>query len=303
MQCAQEQGNCGSPSAGGGGKEETCACLTDPTQRTTQCGTAGASGSGGATGSGGSSSANGGTSSGGTSSGGTSAAGGTTSGGGGTQSGGASNSGGATGNGGVTGNGGSGGAGGTTTASSGGTMGSGGAASGGSTGTGGGSGDPYCGPPFVSAVPSGYQGVTVAPDTPSTCSACEQDPLHCPHDPDGCAAGTCDAQPACSDYPTQAEQSQCMAVQRCVRQTSCASDGVTSCFCGNTDINSCTGSLSGPKGACKDEIIAGFPQGTSAAQMLGSLTDVSSPSGGAMSLAQCDTDDAVCKSECGAYCK
>ena len=161
--------------------------------------------------------------------------------------------------------------------------------------------DPFCGQPFNANVPSGYQGILNTPTTATQCATCEALPTSCPHDPSGCSAGACDTQPFCTDYPAAADQAACNAVQKCVRQTNCIALGITNCFCGNTDMNTCTGSLSGPAGACKSEIIAGFPSGTTAAAILSGLTDVSAPAGGAMSLESCDHDN--CATQCIPYCK
>src|SRR5262249_14851704 len=107
--------------------------------------------------------------------------------------------------------------------------------------------------------------------------------------------------PYCPDYTTTVQQGACTLVERCVRQTGCDLKGVTYCFCGISDLTTCTGSLSGPQGPCKTEIMAGFPTNTTPAQMLGGLTTVSSPAGGAMPFIQCDLDQ--CSGVCIPYCK
>jgi hypothetical protein len=167
--------------------------------------------------------------------------------------------------------------------------------------SGGATSDPYCAAPFVTGVPTGFQGVPTAATTPTACSTCESNPVHCPRDPSGCAFGSCDTQPLCSDYKSDADKTSCLAVQRCVRQTNCISVGATACFCGNTDLNTCTGSLAGATGVCKDAIVAGFPPNTTSAAILMGLFDVIHPAGGAMSLAECDRDN--CADECVPYCK
>lgn len=161
--------------------------------------------------------------------------------------------------------------------------------------------DHFCTLPFQEgSAPSGYQGVTKSAKTGDACLACESKYNKCPHDPAGCDKGACSAQPSCDDYQSDAQKTACMNVRRCVRQTNCIGNGVSSCFCGNTDIAECTGTP-GPKGPCKDSIVAGFAKGTTPADILAHLNDVNQPAGGAMALAQCDHDG--CATECIPYCK
>jgi hypothetical protein len=165
-----------------------------------------------------------------------------------------------------------------------------------------GSADPSCMFPYQEGeVPGGYRGTPRTPTTPAGCAACESSPNNCPHDATGCGSGACALQPFCSDYSTAADRTACANVQRCVRQTNCAANGLVSCYCGNTDLNSCTGSFDGAVGPCKDSIIAGFPSDTKPANVVSGLTDVSTPAGGAMLLDQCDHD--LCAAECVPYCR
>lgn len=165
-----------------------------------------------------------------------------------------------------------------------------------------GSTDPFCRFPFQEgSVPDEYRGAPSMPTTPADCAACESEPNNCPHDATGCDSGACALQPFCSDYRSEEERSVCTNVQRCVRQTNCAATGLVSCYCGNTDLNSCMGSFEGAVGPCKSSIVAGFPQGTMPAEILSRLTDVSVPAGGAMLLDQCDHD--LCAAQCVPYCK
>jgi hypothetical protein len=162
--------------------------------------------------------------------------------------------------------------------------------------------DPFCALPYQEGdTPAGFQGMPVSPTTAMTCAACETEPLHCPRDASGCDQGACDAEPYCSDYATAAEQAACDSVRRCVRQTNCAAiKGISYCFCGDADLGGCRAGMDGPVGPCKKAIVAGFPAGTSSADMLSRLVDVSVPAGGAMALVQCDHD--LCASQCIPYC-
>ncbi|HVW26071.1 MAG TPA: hypothetical protein VHC69_11930 [Polyangiaceae bacterium] len=162
--------------------------------------------------------------------------------------------------------------------------------------------DAFCALPFQEgAAPAGFKGVTASPSRAQKCAACEARPNKCPRDATGCDKGACSVQPACDDYPTAAQKTACQNVRRCVRQSNCLANGVTSCYCGDTDLNGCTANLAGAVGPCKEVIVAGFASGTTSAQLLARLTDVSQPAGGAMALAQCDHD--VCAADCIPYCQ
>jgi hypothetical protein len=148
-------------------------------------------------------------------------------------------------------------------------------------------------------------GICSAPlrDNAALCSACEDN--FCPHDSTGCSSGACAFQPFCSDYLTQADQARCSDVLTCIRTTNCIANGVTFCYCGTTTLSAC--SAGSGNGACKSVVEAGSGQ-TTPTNVLLNLTNPRFPSGGAMSLGQCDHDNCGDPAfgganECIPYCK
>lgn len=120
----------------------------------------------------------------------------------------------------------------------------------------------------------------------AVCSACEEDPLNCPHDPT--------AQPHCGDFPSASDQALCKAVFECVRNNPCYANPIA-CFCGTATASTCA---SAANGACLTQILAGLKT-MSVAQAFNVITDVTLPGGAAMSLIQCDV--AACPDSCIPY--
>lgn len=177
--------------------------------------------------------------------------------------------------------------------STGGTANTGGAAStggtsntGGATNTGGMVSAAFCAPPK-----------TEIPGVAASCLQCEQNNCDAPL-PTGC-----DHFPAGS-----AERNQCRSAINCIRTTNCnAVGGALSCFCGpTTDIVGCKANLQNPNGACKAEIIAGYPSGSTASFIVDNSTKLDYPASFALALAQCDyayCGPAEGLTECVPYCQ
>ena len=194
--------------------------------------------------------------------------------GGSTGTGGSTGAGGSTGTGGSTETGGSTGTGGST--ETGGSTGTGGAATGGSTGTGGAPPPPPC--------------VTSGPSSSNTaCGACEADPDN------GCP----DFVGLCESSFTGASTANCNAVLDCVRNSNCAVNKTTDCYCGPSTTASACAAGQG-NGACKAAIEVGAGT-TDPNTILANLTNVGTPTGSAMSLIFCD--EQACPSACMPYCK
>jgi hypothetical protein len=119
----------------------------------------------------------------------------------------------------------------------------------------------------------------------TTCLACEA--ANCPNDPTGCDAGACTAQPACSDYAKLSDRQLCAAVLDCVRISECAKGpGVPDCYCGTAGwLTACKAGFG--NGVCKSQIEAGLFT-TDPQTILLNLTNVRYPTGGALSLTDCD---------------
>jgi hypothetical protein len=124
----------------------------------------------------------------------------------------------------------------------------------------------------------------------AACLACEANPL-----PDmGCPEYI----PLCTTF-TGTARAQCLALLKCVRDTSCHSVNPLACYCGTADATEClatTGVVA--NGACKAQIEAA--QGTTNPTAIqDAYTNVANPGGSAMSIALCDW--ALCAEQCIPY--
>jgi len=123
----------------------------------------------------------------------------------------------------------------------------------------------------------------------AACLACEGDVNSgCPEFITGC------------DAFAGAQKASCLALVKCVRDSSCHSNNTLDCYCGTADATQClatTGAIIA-NGACKAQIEAA--QGTTNPTAIqNSYTDVANPGGAAMSLMLCD--NAVCAAQCIPY--
>jgi hypothetical protein len=75
-----------------------------------------------------------------------------------------------------------------------------------------------------------------------------------------------------------------------MRSTGCGdTTGSLECYCGaGVDVGACRLDATVKTGACLAQVIAGFPAGTSANNIVNGSADPTIPGGAAMTLVQCD---------------
>jgi hypothetical protein len=116
----------------------------------------------------------------------------------------------------------------------------------------------------------------------------------------GCLTNNCDT-PFWQGCAASADPATCNAILACYRTTDCIANGITACYCGTANIDSCTQAGGGPvNGACTAAIAAGFPAGTSPASIVGALGNPATAGGFATGIGLCEVN--VCSSVCIPYC-